>query len=161
MGKILIQESKLRGRYPSMADAYADPPNMPDMYELEEGYTRILEYLTNNGEPVVLEQIDHLPFIEDGVISAAKAISVYRLNNVLVSNAFRPYFGGIVHLLKGAARLDDRVDLEDTMGMLKRRIGWRWDDYWVDEKEVILDVLDSLKGVEDVRRLLPPDSFQS
>ena len=152
MVKVVIKGLVLNGRNVSMADKYDEPPTGPNEYDIERTYRALDEFLKTNGEIIMPEIIQKLPFIEDGFITPNMVASAYSLNKKLIISGLRPHFFGIAHLVKIATKIEDESELEKNLNLLKWEAGFMFRNYWREQGDK--KIIDVPEGMEDVRGLI-------
>ena len=151
MSKILVKGIVLYGLYSRIYDSTDEPRPL----DVERTYKTIDEFLRKKGQPIVPEMIRPLPFIEDGFITSSAAVSFYTINNCLIANGFRPYFGRDAHIIQAATRLEDKLKIDETFNFLKIEAGWQWIKYWGDYDEKIINVPEQLRSIKELVSYIP------
>ena len=153
MSKILIKGIVLDGIYNTPVYKYREPPPVPMDSDVEKTYKSIDELLKTNGQPIIPQKVQHLPFIEEGFDTPSVAASCYIFNDCIVANGFRPYFDGVAHIIQVAAKLKNKSKIDDTFKVLKERAGWEWQKYWREyRKSKTVNITEKL---ENITRLIP------
>lgn len=152
MSKILVKGIMLKGRYSGPADKYYEPPPGPADLDIKETYKRIEKFLKLNGKPIIPKMVDPLPLINEGVISGAAVASCYTFNDCLIANQIKQYFNGTAHVIQVAAKLENESAIDKLFKLLKWEAGWEWDQYWINDKERVVDIPNRL---ENITQLIP------
>ena len=147
MGEILIRAILLAGRHPADGDGHC-----PLEWHVEETYKKVDEFLKKHGQPVVGEQINYFPHIDDGFITPAVAASCYIVNNCLVGNLFHPYGlftnTGVIHKMIVGGKVENLPDIKKACNLLwEASDGSRWLHYWKIEKDRVIQFPGNLDSV--------------
>ena len=156
MSKIIVKGIQLMGRIASAADKYYDAPQGPIHYEAQESFVAFEKLLRAEGQPVVPLEVRLLPFIEDGCITSNAASSCYILNQCLVANDFSPSFSSDTHIVRIAARLEDKARVQEIFDRVKEKAPWNCRKYWADyEKDKFVEVPGKLENMAGLIQYVP------
>ena len=154
MSKILVKGIILYGQ----SSDWDNHPGPTDLDALKT-YRTTDKFLIKNGQPIVPEMIDHLPFIEEGIITPSVSVSLYAINNCLITNRTNPYFNmihgaHIVHIIQGVSRIEDKLKIDETLDFLKINAGRfkYWRNY---ENEEIINVPEQLSDINKLIAYVP------
>jgi hypothetical protein len=132
MVKAYVRAIGVFGRQARISDKYDEPSYPITNYEVERSYEGIEKFLSENATPVIDQQVNPLPYIEDGIISGPNAGSIYTFNNCLVANCFESgngfNFDGVYQCLVSASFKEE--DIQKTFEALKREGDWSCLSYW-------------------------------
>lgn len=164
MTRVLVRAIGVFGKYDQSNSAWDDDCEGVFEDKVIYSFERIEGILREKGKSVVGQQINLLPYIDEGIITGPNAGSIYLFNNCLVANCFVSgngfNFDGAIQTLVSAGLSEEEI--EKTFSYLKFRVsGYVPPDIWFNnlkfKKEVnIPNVPKGLrKNIEEILKLEP------